>query len=235
MPLDGQRQRGEVEVFLGGLVLAAVPLGTPLGDLLDRAGGYSGDGPWVALEGGAMMGRPTRDRAHPVTKTTAALLFVPEGHRVSRFATEPAQVKRAVGRSACDQCSYCTQFCPRYLLGYAVEPHRVMRGLGFGADRAADFDAWGLLCCDCGICDLYACPEDLSPRDACRWSKLAEEHNLDMVVCVAAAQRRGIVDEGEMKRNGKDATNLAPGFRISGLGQLIEAGIQADRLVVFGD
>jgi tRNA 2-thiouridine synthesizing protein D len=68
-----------------------------------------------------------------------------------------------------------------------------------------------------------------------RWSKLAEEHNLDMVVCVAAAQRRGIVDEGEMKRNGKDATNLAPGFRISGLGQLVEAGIQADRIVVFGD
>lgn len=68
-----------------------------------------------------------------------------------------------------------------------------------------------------------------------RWSKLAEENKLDMVVCVAAAQRRGIVDEGEMKRNGKDATNLAPGFRISGLGQLVEAGIQADRLVVFGD
>lgn len=68
-----------------------------------------------------------------------------------------------------------------------------------------------------------------------RWTKLAEEHSLDMVVCVAAAQRRGIVDDGEMKRNGKDATNLAPGFRISGLGQLVEAGIQADRLVVFGD
>lgn len=68
-----------------------------------------------------------------------------------------------------------------------------------------------------------------------RWSKLVEEHKLDLVVCVAAAQRRGIVDEGEAKRNGKDATNLAPGFRISGLGQLIEAGIQADRIVVFGD
>lgn len=68
-----------------------------------------------------------------------------------------------------------------------------------------------------------------------RWSKLAEENKLDLVVCVAAAQRRGIVDEGEAKRNGKDATNLAPGFRISGLGQLIEAGIQSDRTVVFGD
>jgi tRNA 2-thiouridine synthesizing protein D len=68
-----------------------------------------------------------------------------------------------------------------------------------------------------------------------RWSKLAQGSELDMVVCVAAAQRRGIVDEGEAKRNGKDATNLAPGFRISGLGQLIEAGIQSDRIVVFGD
>jgi len=56
------------------------------------------------------------------------------------------------------------------------------------------------------------------------WSELAEEHNLDLVVCVAAALRRGIKDD-----------ILAPGFRISGLGQLIEAGIVSDRLVTFGD
>jgi tRNA 2-thiouridine synthesizing protein D len=68
-----------------------------------------------------------------------------------------------------------------------------------------------------------------------RWTELAAKYNLDLVVCVAAAQRRGLVDEGEAKRNGKDATNIAPQFRISGLGQLIEAGIQSDRLVVFGD
>ncbi len=57
-----------------------------------------------------------------------------------------------------------------------------------------------------------------------RWSKLAEDHGVDLVVCVAAAMRRGIKDD-----------NLAQGFRISGLGQLVEAGIQSDRLVVFGD
>ena len=57
-----------------------------------------------------------------------------------------------------------------------------------------------------------------------RWSKLAEEHGVDLVLCVAAALRRGIKEE-----------NLAKGFRISGLGQLVEAGIKADRLVVFGD
>lgn len=67
------------------------------------------------------------------------------------------------------------------------------------------------------------------------WSELAEKHKLDLVVCVAAAQRRGIVDPDEAKRNGKDGDNIAPGFRISGLGQLIEAGIQSDRLIVFGD
>jgi len=57
-----------------------------------------------------------------------------------------------------------------------------------------------------------------------RWQKLAKDHKLDLVVCVAAALRRGIKEE-----------NLAEGFRISGLGQLIETGIQADRLVTFGD
>ena len=56
------------------------------------------------------------------------------------------------------------------------------------------------------------------------WQKLGEQYKLDLVVCVAAGLRRGIVND-----------SLAPGFRISGLGQLIEAGIQADRLLAFGD
>lgn len=68
-----------------------------------------------------------------------------------------------------------------------------------------------------------------------KWSALAREHGLDLVVCVAAAQRRGLLDSDEAKRHGKDADNIAPGFHISGLGQLIEAGIEADRLMVFGD
>lgn len=68
-----------------------------------------------------------------------------------------------------------------------------------------------------------------------RWSELSKQHNLDLVVCIAAAQRRGIMDANEAKRQGKDADNLAEGFRISGLGQLVEAGIQCDRLVTFGD
>ncbi len=67
------------------------------------------------------------------------------------------------------------------------------------------------------------------------WSELAEKYGIDLVVCIAAAQRRGIMDPDEAKRQGLDADNIAPGFRISGLGQLIEGGIQSDRTIVFGD
>jgi tRNA 2-thiouridine synthesizing protein D len=66
------------------------------------------------------------------------------------------------------------------------------------------------------------------------WTALAKENDLDMVICIAAAQRRGLMDADEAKRQGLDADNIAEGFRISGLGQLIEAGIESDRLVVFG-
>jgi hypothetical protein len=44
-----------------------------------------------------------------------------------------------------------------------------------------------------------------------------------------------LLDDDEAKRAGKDSNNIAEGFQISGLGQLIDAGIQADRLIAFGD
>lgn len=81
----------------------------------------------------------------------------------------------------------------------------------------------------------YAVPPQDDRNVTNLWSELAAQHNLDLVVCVAAAQRRGIVDEAEAKRHGKSGDNIAPGFRISGLGQLIDAGINSDRLVTFGD
>ncbi len=79
----------------------------------------------------------------------------------------------------------------------------------------------------------------IPPQDdrqiADQWSALAKDHELDLVICIAAAQRRGVLDASEAKRQGKDADNIAEGFRISGLGQLIEMGIEADRTITFGD
>lgn len=66
------------------------------------------------------------------------------------------------------------------------------------------------------------------------WQALAEKHRLDLVVCIAAAIRRGVLDNNEAKRYGKAQHNLADGFELSGLGQLIEAAIISDRVITFG-
>lgn len=68
-----------------------------------------------------------------------------------------------------------------------------------------------------------------------RWSTLAAEHQVDMLICTASALRRGILDKEEASLNDIDVDNLAPGFRIAGLAQLVDAGIEADRLLSFTD
>lgn len=82
---------------------------------------------------------------------------------------------------------------------------------------------------------MYGVPPQDDRNVQALWSELAKKHDLDLVICIAAAQRRGIMDADEAARHAKGGPNIAPKFRISGLGQLIEAGIQSDRLMVFGD
>ncbi|MCW8884880.1 MAG: sulfurtransferase complex subunit TusD [Motiliproteus sp.] len=66
------------------------------------------------------------------------------------------------------------------------------------------------------------------------WRELGEQHNLDMVVCIAAALKRGVLDPGEAKRFEKSAHNLSAGFTLSGLGQMMDASQQSDRMITFG-
>ncbi len=66
------------------------------------------------------------------------------------------------------------------------------------------------------------------------WREFIERHQLDAVVCIAAALRRGLLDSQEAQRYGRPAATLASGYSLSGLGQLHEAAQQADRLVCFG-
>ena len=148
----------------------AVPLGTSFGELVERAGGaLSAD--TVLLVGGAMMGRLSRDVDECVTKTTTGLIALPSDHPLVRRLERPEKSMHQIGKSACDQCSYCTELCPRYLLGYDLEPHKVMRSLVFSLAGEDSWNQWGMLCCECGLCTLYACPEDLYPREACQRAK----------------------------------------------------------------
>ena len=80
----------------------------------------------------------------------------------------------------------------------------------------------------------YSTPPDDEIQFAKQWSELAMQHKIDLVVCISAAQRRGLLCTDEAKRLGKVDNDLADGFRISGLGQLVEATLVSDRFIVFG-
>jgi Na+-translocating ferredoxin:NAD+ oxidoreductase RnfC subunit len=147
-----------------------VPIGTSLRECIEKAGGATTEDPVLGL-GGLMMGETTDDLDTPVIKTSTGVVVLPRSHHIMERKLKPAQVQNAIGKSACDQCRYCTEYCPRFLLGYAVEPHQVMRSLAFTATGAEYWNQWASLCCSCGLCTLYACPEELYPKEACDQSK----------------------------------------------------------------
>ena len=144
----------------------AAPIGMTFQELIDYAGGPTTHD-YTVFVGGLMMGRIAHDLSEPVTKTTGGLILLPTSHRLVQRMTTPNKNMHRIGKSACDQCSYCTEFCPRYLLGYDVQPHKVMRTLGFTASGKHNWSKWADLCCSCGLCTLYSCPEDLFPKEAC--------------------------------------------------------------------
>lgn len=80
----------------------------------------------------------------------------------------------------------------------------------------------------------YTTPPDDELQLTAQWGDLARRYSIDLVVCISAAQRRGLLYSDEAKRQGKLDDDLAEGFRISGLGQLVEATLEADRFIVFG-
>lgn len=80
----------------------------------------------------------------------------------------------------------------------------------------------------------YSTPPDDELQMTKKWSKLAKKQNVDLVVCISAAQRRGLLSVDESKRQGKLDDDLTDGFRISGLGQLLEATLVCDRFIEFG-
>ncbi|MFT4625744.1 MAG: Na+-translocating ferredoxin:NAD+ oxidoreductase RnfC subunit [Myxococcota bacterium] len=146
-----------------------VPIGVTAEECIRAAGGATVDD-WVVFDGGAMMGK-LRDRTARVTKRSGGYVVLPRDHQLVRRRTRSPEANKIISQSACDQCSYCTEFCPRYLLGYAIEPHKVMRSVGFAGEAALGWQQLGLQCCECNLCSLYACPEDLPVMEMCIRSK----------------------------------------------------------------
>lgn len=190
-------------------VTVKVPIGTPYAEALKLAGGATVK-EYAALDGGAMMGKVLTDFSKPATKTSGGLIVLPAAHPLIGRKGAPRTQDERVGKSVCDQCSLCTELCPRYLLGYKVEPHKVMRGLLFSKPDRKTWNQYALMCCECQLCTLYSCPENLAPGK----------------VCVSAKR-----DLAEVKLGWKDSvlnTGAAPKahpvreYRLAPIAQLIE-------------
>jgi Na+-translocating ferredoxin:NAD+ oxidoreductase RnfC subunit len=152
-------------------VTLRVPIGISIGEVIAAAGGATVPD-FSVLLGGVMMARPAAGLDVPVTKTTGGIVVLPSSHKlIERHAAKWPQIAR-IGRSACDQCRFCTEFCPRYLLGHPIQPHRAMQSLGFSSGADAMI-AGTLYCCECNLCTMYACPEDLDPKNVCVQAKPA--------------------------------------------------------------
>ncbi|MGQ9585255.1 MAG: 4Fe-4S dicluster domain-containing protein [Anaerolineae bacterium] len=144
-----------------------VPIGTSIQHLLEQAGGLTMPQEDVGvILGGPMMGHLASSLDEVVRKTTTGVLALPRNTATVRSLSRPLGSWVRRGRSTCDQCRDCTDLCPRYLLGHNFRPHEVMQAINYGLTDRPDVITGAVMCCECRLCEAYACPLGLSPMAA---------------------------------------------------------------------
>ncbi len=145
--------------------IVKVPIGTSVLECIKAAGGASIKD-FVIIMGGPMMGRLISGddiEKRTITKTDGGIIVLPENHYLVTQRQVPIEHLINRAKSACIQCSACTEMCPRHLLGHPLRPHKIMRAISTTDDYGESFKE-ALICSECGICEMYACPMGLSPR-----------------------------------------------------------------------
>ena len=143
-----------------------VPVGTDITACITQCGGFAVSDP-VVVVGGPMMGRfleaPEDIEKEVVTKTCGGIIVLPRGHYLHQAAALSPAVMQKRAATACIQCRICSEMCPRFLVGQGFETHKVMRA--FAGAQGFEIDAaQAMMCCECGVCELFACPMGISPR-----------------------------------------------------------------------
>lgn len=148
-----------------------VPVGTSFEACIAQAGGTPLND-YIVVSGGPMMGKVlTKAEAaeSSVTKTTSGIIVLKDSSRIAQRAKASVRHMLNQAKSVCIQCSCCTQMCPRHMLGHPLKPHKIMRKLSMaGTDMTAVLDDEDIkqaaICSECGVCEVYACPMGLAPR-----------------------------------------------------------------------
>ena len=151
-------------------IMINAPIGTAISDCIAKAKVKIQN--YAVIIGGPMMGKVLDNmeaiEKEVVTKTTGNILILPSDHYL--IGHHKISIKRIAkqAQSACIQCQMCTDLCPRYLIGHKVRPHMVMRNI-WREDTIQDNNTYkeifsdAIHCCECGVCELFSCPMNLSP------------------------------------------------------------------------
>lgn len=150
-----------------------VPFGISISEAIAISGRKSLEGCTV-IDGGPMMGKLIQNPCEDiVSKTCGGLIVLPDSHVLINKMRRNDKDNTRIARSACDQCTDCSELCPRALLGYPIRPHKAMRSSQLAPGQHKRYSIDSIFCCECGLCSLFACPEDLPPREICIISKKA--------------------------------------------------------------
>lgn len=145
-------------------VTVKVPVGTPVLEVL-KLSGVEDFSSYAVIDGGPMMGPVMTSLDGYISKKNKGFILLKKDHGLIRKKSMTKEQLTRINRSACEQCRMCTDLCPRYLLGHQMEPHKMMRTLNYScAELEAERGAH--LCCQCGLCELFACPVGLFPKAA---------------------------------------------------------------------
>ncbi len=117
----------------------------------------------VVIDGGPSMGTIVNPYVDVVKKPTSGLLILPKTIPAVRNKLRTMEENFRMAASVCCQCTRCTDMCPRHLLGYPLEPHKMVRSTLSAAQADPELIKTATLCCGCDICGTLACCQDISP------------------------------------------------------------------------
>ena len=117
----------------------------------------------VVIDGGPSMGTVVNLATDVVKKPCSGLLILPKTIPAvaNKLRTKEDNFRRA--SSVCCQCNRCTDMCPRHLLGYPLEPHKMVRSTLSAAMADPELIKTATMCCGCDICSTLACCQEISP------------------------------------------------------------------------
>ncbi len=151
-----------------------VPIGTSFSHLIELAGGVTVEDAEI-ISGGPMTGNLSSQSAF-VTKTTNGILVMPDDHYIVMKRKQKPQISIRRAMSSCCQCKSCTELCSRHLLGHPVNPADFMKCVA-NATSHTKAVLNTMYCSQCGLCEMYSCPQGLSPKTLMGLSKAGLRDN----------------------------------------------------------